>query len=495
MQRVSCPSCGAEVAFRSAASVMAVCEYCRSTLLKDAESVKDIGKMSEVLEDYSPIQISTAGSYEGKPFSVVGRIQLRYEDGFWNEWYLWFADGSDGWLSDASGQFVVTRLRGTLPAAPTFEALRAGAALKDAGARYVATDMRTARCTGGQGELPIRVGAGWEAKVADFRSADRFITLDYSDGEAPQVYAGSAVSLEELRPQLLRSDDEIARTAGRYKGKTMALACPSCGGGVEYQAGVAPFVVCNSCHAELDCTGDTAVVLDKQAELSRVPVASALGGSLALGDEATIEGQKYRLIGLMRCQETGPDAEPDSTWVEYLLFNERRGFLWLVESRDRWDKVRVLNRLPEQASANAVRVDDQAYTKLYDYGSKVIYAAGSFNWRVRVGDTTRITDYQSGNRKITSETSEHEINWSQSEQVPEAAVWQWFGKKSDAGLQRLAAIELRPAGSLFGAAKMLSVLLLVLNAPFIFIYSGAIAVILLALVLLWVPALLYKGSS
>jgi len=86
MQKVSCPSCGAEVSFRSAASVMAVCEYCHSTLLKDAESVKDIGKMSDVLEDYSPIQINTSGEYQGKHFTVVGRIQLRYDDGFWNEW-------------------------------------------------------------------------------------------------------------------------------------------------------------------------------------------------------------------------------------------------------------------------------------------------------------------------------------------------------------------------------------------------------------------------
>lgn len=473
---------------------MAVCEYCRSTLIKDADSVKDIGKMSEVLEDYSPIQISTSGSYEGKSFSVVGRIQLRYEDGFWNEWYLWFADGSDGWLSDASGQFVVTRLRGTLPAAPKFESLGPGAALKDGGARYVATDVRTARCTGGQGELPVRVGAGWQAKVADFRSADRFITLDYSDGEVPQVYAGGAVSLDDLRPQLLRSDDEIARTAGRYKGKTTTLACPSCGGGVEYQAGVAPFVVCKSCHAELDCTGDTAAVLNKQAELSRVPIASALGGSLALGDEATVEGQRYRLIGLMRCQETGPDAEPDSTWVEYLLFSERQGFLWLVESQDRWDKVRVLNQLPEQPSPNSVRVGDQTYTKLYDYGSKVVYAAGSFNWRVSVGDATRITDYQSGNRKVTSETSEHEINWSRSEQVPQAAVWQWFGKKQGAGRQPLSVAQPQPAGSLYGAAKTLTVLFLLLNAPFLFVSGSAVGALLLGLVLLWVPALIYKRS-
>jgi hypothetical protein len=61
MQTVNCPGCGAEVRFRSSAAVMAVCEYCHSTLLREADQVRDIGKMSAVLEDYSPLQIGTSG--------------------------------------------------------------------------------------------------------------------------------------------------------------------------------------------------------------------------------------------------------------------------------------------------------------------------------------------------------------------------------------------------------------------------------------------------
>src|SRR5271166_5753865 len=102
MQKISCPSCGGEVVFRSAASVMAVCGYCQSTLLKDADSVKNIGKMSDLLEDYSPLQITTSGNFQGRNYALVGRIQLRYESGIWNEWHALFDDGSSGWLSDAS---------------------------------------------------------------------------------------------------------------------------------------------------------------------------------------------------------------------------------------------------------------------------------------------------------------------------------------------------------------------------------------------------------
>ena len=85
--KAHCPSCGADVEFKSPASVMAVCSYCQTAVLKDADSVKDIGKMASVLEDYSPLQIGTTGQYQQHTFTVLGRIQFKYEDGLWNEWY------------------------------------------------------------------------------------------------------------------------------------------------------------------------------------------------------------------------------------------------------------------------------------------------------------------------------------------------------------------------------------------------------------------------
>jgi hypothetical protein len=86
--------------------------YCQTTVLKDAESVKDIGKMASVLEDYSPLQIGTTGIYQQQGFTLLGRIQLKYEDGLWNEWYALFDDGKEGWLSEASGQYTFNFLDG-----------------------------------------------------------------------------------------------------------------------------------------------------------------------------------------------------------------------------------------------------------------------------------------------------------------------------------------------------------------------------------------------
>jgi len=160
MQKITCPSCGGEVVFRSSASVMAVCEYCQSTLLKDADSVKNIGKMSDLLEDFSPLQITTTGNFQGRQFSIVGRIQLRYEAGIWNEWHVLFDDGGTGWLSDASGQYVFTIPDETPEVLPEFENTRPGTPFNYRGAIFFASDVRTSRCVAGEGELPFQVGNG-----------------------------------------------------------------------------------------------------------------------------------------------------------------------------------------------------------------------------------------------------------------------------------------------------------------------------------------------
>lgn len=493
MQQVNCPGCGAEVAFRSSAAVMAVCEYCHSTLVKDADSVKDIGKMSAVLEDYTPLQLHASGQWQGQGFTLVGRIQLRYEAGLWNEWYLLFDDGSDGWLADASGQYMLTRrVSPELAAAeqfdkpPKFESLRPGDSLFYDKRRWLAGDVRTARCTGGEGELPFVVGTGWTAQVADFRDEGRFLTLDYADGYPPAVYTGQLVTLDQLKAQLLRGVDEVGRTADRYRGKAVSLACPNCGSPIAYRAGMASFVVCGSCHSEVDCTTSTAIVLEKHKELE------ALKTSLAPGDIGQIGGKPYAVLGLMQC--TDNDEDEASTWVEYLLFNEERGLFWLVEQDSGWDKVEVLDTWPRMASADVATLQGKNFRKGSDYRSEVLYAAGTFNWRVRVGDSTQLTEFGEPALRLTRETSATEIVWTRSSPVTRMQVAQWFPRNKAliaAAAQPGAALRKKPDNADLAfcrkAAKWYAIALAILNVPVALVKDGGWITLVFGLLLLWVP--------
>lgn len=206
-KEVNCPSCGAPVVFQSAASVMAVCEYCSSTLVRHDLDLENIGKMAQLQADGSPLQLRAEGRYQGESFTVVGRIQLRFEKGLWNEWHLLFDDQRSGWLGESAGIYAVSFLTEVGEKIPKFEELQPGESVTLKKASYEVTDVEKAFCVGGQGELPFQIGPGYEAPVADLAgSAKRFATLDYSE-EPPLVYMGEYVEFEELHFSGLREID------------------------------------------------------------------------------------------------------------------------------------------------------------------------------------------------------------------------------------------------------------------------------------------------
>jgi hypothetical protein len=377
---------------------------------------------------------------------------------------------------------------------------------------FVASDVRSAACTGGQGELPFAVGAGFEARLADCRHEGDFVTLDYSDGAAPVCYTGQAVTLEALECQLLRSHEEIAGTADRYRGKTMPLSCPGCGSPIAYRAGVATFVVCPSCHTQVDCTEAQVQVLEKHAELERVRAST----SLQPGDELPIKGAQYSVLGFTQCRED--DAEESSSWIEYLLFNQERGLVWLVET-DSFELVEVLDAWPQLQRGDSPLLDGQRYSRLYDYSSEVVYTAGTFNWRVQVGDRTQITDFGASGHKLTRESSEHEVVWSKAVRVPNLVVDGWLKGKprrsptgSPASLQGLGAVGEGPARALswlnatfrFDASDRafcrkagwaLTALLCLFNVPLFDHAVGGGLVTLIGGFVLWAPLLFTRKRT
>lgn len=419
MFKSHCPGCGAEIAFRSASSVMAVCEYCQTMVLKSGEDVTNVGKLSAIFEDYTPLQIGTTGSVDGVSFTLVGRLQLQYDDGHWNEWYALFDDGSGAWLSDASGQYVLTRETPLTHTPPLFEKLAGGNRWFFDNLNWYVADVRTARAAAGQGELPFRFDGGWTAKVADFRAASQFLTLDFSFGEQPVLYRGNAVTLEALQCQLLREDQQIFDAAGRYKGKFAKLDCPQCGSPISHAPGLTDHLVCPSCHSEVGLSGGEVAVLQVHRELE------SLETTLKLGDIGTIDKRPFVVLGLLEAGETEADA---SSWVEYLLFHPQAGFLWLVESADGWQKVRVLNDWPERVTDAEIAYRKQVYRKKWSYEGIVTYAAGAFNWRVKVEDRIQYTDYVRGSECITRELTPQEMNLSYAEKIPASQVGGWFGR-------------------------------------------------------------------
>jgi hypothetical protein len=198
MKPGSCPSCGAPLEIKTRAALLIVCAYCNSTLLRQEQALEDIGKMALLAEDGSPLQIGARGMYRGSSFIVVGRIQLEYDAGYWNEWFATFDDGREGWIGEGQGQYAVTFKAATPRNMPQFEKLKLGDMLGLGSERFRVTEKSRARCIASAGELPFRVNAGYDAPVADLAGTGaRFATIDYSEFP-PLVFLGERVEVESL---------------------------------------------------------------------------------------------------------------------------------------------------------------------------------------------------------------------------------------------------------------------------------------------------------
>jgi len=86
---------------------MAVCSYCRSTLVRDGQTLRRIGQSAELFDDHSPLQLGVTGRHQGEGFALVGRLQMASDDGTWNEWHALFDNGRSGWLSEDNGAYVL----------------------------------------------------------------------------------------------------------------------------------------------------------------------------------------------------------------------------------------------------------------------------------------------------------------------------------------------------------------------------------------------------
>ncbi len=204
VHKASCPSCGAPVDFRTSAALLAVCAFCRSTLIRKDMNLETLGRMADLLKDASPVQLMTQGLFQGRGFTVVGRVQMDYGQGTWNEWFLDYDGERQGWLGEAQGNYTVSQEMTVKEVLPPLEGLSPGAEVLLNGKPYEIADIQNARCVGGEGELPSRITPGFETTVVDLNGPDgTFATIDYGD-QPPSIYVGKAVAFDALRLKGLR---------------------------------------------------------------------------------------------------------------------------------------------------------------------------------------------------------------------------------------------------------------------------------------------------
>jgi hypothetical protein len=195
----NCPGCGAPLRFAWSSAVQTACPYCKAIVVRTDVDLEKVGELADLPPDASPLQIGTAGEFDGRGFAIVGRIRYEWEQGNWNEWHLAFHDGGNGWLADAQLTYAVSFERpGEAPAVDA-ASLQPNQRFHLEGQEYVLTTVTQARYAGFEGELPFTTSGRNEMTFADLRTVDaRFATLDFSAAQ-PVLYVGREVEYDELK--------------------------------------------------------------------------------------------------------------------------------------------------------------------------------------------------------------------------------------------------------------------------------------------------------
>ena len=396
-----CPGCGAPVEFRSAQSTHAVCAFCQSTVVRQGDVLSRIGKMAELFDDHSPLQLFASGIYQKRAFTLIGRLQYKTAEGTWAEWSALFDDGATAWLAEDNGAYVFTEPNEQALEMPPAERYAVGQTVNVSDQPFTVASNVQAQLISAQGELPKLPPLGQPFSVVELRSAEgEVVSIDYT-GTPPVVSRGTAVQLDDLALKGLKD-----ASAKEEKGRQ--FNCPHCGAPVTVQLATSKSISCGSCNSIIDLSQGLGGEL--KAAIQDEPVQPLI----PLGSVGQLQGVQWQVVGFQHRMGSEPGDDEWFGWSEYLLYNQKSGFNFLVDSEDGWSLVRPTTGAPAMRSPTARTVTylGSTYTLKESYEAETNYVCGEFYWVVQRGQKTSNKDFVSGKRLLSLEQTPSEMVWS-----------------------------------------------------------------------------------
>jgi Domain of unknown function (DUF4178) len=439
-----------------------VCGYCQSTVVRSGDTLARTGKMSELFDDFSPLQLMASGKWEGKPFTLIGRLQYKYAQGTWSEWIAGFDDGTTGSLSEDNGAFVFATALATSSAIPAAHNFVVGKTTAINGKSLTIAANNTVSLLSAQGELPKLPALGTPFEVVELRGDQGdVISIDYNVIPAA-VSSGRAVLLEDLQLKGLKDEQAKAESGQQF-------ACPNCAASLQISLASTKSLTCHSCNSIIDVSQGVA------GQISHALQTEPVAPLIALGSTGQLQGVMWQLVGFQhRMGFEVDDPDEHFGWTEYLLYNKKRGFTFLVDSTEGWTLATPTTGAPTlSTNGSTATYLSNKYSQKYSYKAETTYVAGEFYWRVERGQKSNNTDFEKGAVLLSREETPNEVTWSMGSKLSSDTVAQVFKlKDSDlGGKDAQKSSDTRPLSSAAGLSFGTIVILIVVLLLFLFLIS------------------------
>lgn len=408
--------------FRFAGAGAQVCRSCKFVVARTDRDLAAVGRVGDLVDIPSPLQVGTTGRWNNEPFVVDGRVQLDragVASAPWQELFVAFPQsGRWCWVASAQGRWYSTSDAPLPPGGlPPFASLRPGAPiyLGEHGSWTVA-EVGQRRVVSAEGELPFVAMPGVGTPYADIAGpGGAFGTIDYGDGQRipPKLYLG-----RQIDPAVMQLDSGAPVEAA--EAKVTAVTCPSCGGNLPLVApGTAERIVCRYCGMTSDLRSGALVALRQAPKPPMEP-------AIPLGSQGNLRGNRVICIAFMirGCTVDGERYR----WREYLLYaGPRAGYLWLMEEDGGWKLVTPIPPGEAQQMGGRVTYRGRFYHHKQSNQAQVEHVVGELYWKVEVGEEVRANDYQGPGGIVSVEVGQGEVTTSFCEPIAWNEIATAFG--------------------------------------------------------------------
>jgi hypothetical protein len=187
------------------------------------------------------------------------------------------------------------------------------------------------------------------------------------------------------------------------------------------------------CHALVDVSSEAGAALQSVRQTAQPPSGQEprlpLGRTGRLPIERAGTAVEWQVLGYLVREDLPSDGESPTPWGEYLLYNLKEGFAFLVDTAEGWSLVRPLTGAPDTRGGRA-EWQGGLYREQYTYRAQVVWVEGEFYWRVQRQETAVVTDYVGeGNamgRLLSREQAAGEVTWSGGRQLTAEEVSKAF---------------------------------------------------------------------